>query len=151
MILDLKITNVSEFFSSVAEDLSVLFQKSNITFKYENLITSGMFKIDHLRIRRLCLNIAKNSLDLESRVTEFELSIQPEGSTLFLMMQDDGPGMSEEIKRKIFDSKIESNKPHGTGLGLSIVRKIVLAHGGELMITDRPTGGMRFTILLPLV
>ncbi|WP_051122365.1 sensor histidine kinase [Leptospira wolbachii] len=151
VILDLKITNVSEFFSSVAEDLSVLFQKSNITFKYENLITSGMFKIDHLRIRRLCLNIAKNSLDLESRVTEFELSIQPEGSTLFLMMQDDGPGMSEEIKRKIFDSKIESNKPHGTGLGLSIVRKIVLAHGGELMITDRPTGGMRFTILLPLV
>ncbi|MCG6143419.1 sensor histidine kinase [Leptospira bandrabouensis] len=150
IILDLKIINVNLFFSSVKEDLTILFQKSNITFKYQNRITTETFKIDPLRIRRLCLNIAKNSLDLNSEVTEFLLSIYSENSTLYIIMEDDGPGMSEDIKRNVFDSKIESNKPHGTGLGLSIVRKIVLAHGGELLMTDRPTGGMRFTILLPL-
>ncbi|TGM79645.1 ATP-binding protein [Leptospira bouyouniensis] len=150
-VLDLKLTDVKTFYLSIVDDLSILFQNSKIQFRHTNTSTNILIQIDTLRMRRLCIKIAKNSLDLGSNVSEFMFSIHSENSTLYMIFEDDGPGMSEEMKRRVLDSKIESKKPFGAGLGLSIVRKIVLAHGGELLLTDKPSGGIRFTILLPFI
>ncbi|TGL64950.1 sensor histidine kinase [Leptospira jelokensis] len=149
IVLDLKLTDINTLYLSIVDDLSLLFNNSRIQFRHSNSVSNLKIQIDSLRIRRLCINIAKNSLDLGSNITEFVLSLHSENSTLYLMIEDDGPGMSDEMKLRVLDSKIESKKTFGAGLGLSIVRKIVLAHGGELLLTDRPSGGLRFTILLP--
>lgn len=151
IVLDLKLTDVQTFYLSIVKDLSILFQNSSIQFRHKNTTSHLNIQMDFLRMRRLCLNIAKNSFEMESKVSEFVFSLHSENATLYMILEDDGPGMSEEMKRKVLDSKIESKKPYGAGLGLSIVRKIVLAHGGEILLTDRPTGGIRFTILLPLM
>ena len=61
---------------------------------------------------------------------------------------DDGPGVPEAEKERIFEP-FYSGKGDGTGLGLLISRKIVESYGGSLRATDRPGGGACFDILLP--
>jgi two-component system, NtrC family, nitrogen regulation sensor histidine kinase NtrY len=66
-----------------------------------------------------------------------------------LTVADDGPGIDRDLWDRIFDPYF-TTKSDGTGLGLAIVKKIVLQHGGEIQVGDRPSGGASFTIALPL-
>lgn len=67
----------------------------------------------------------------------------------FLVVQDNGPGMTPEIRARIFDPFF-STKAKGRGLGLSAVLGIVRAHAGGVSVASRPEQGTRFELLLPL-
>ena len=66
---------------------------------------------------------------------------------------DGGPGIPEQDLDRIFD-RFERAAPSrhfgGLGLGLYLSRRIVEAHGGAIRASNRPTGGARFTITLPM-
>jgi two-component system OmpR family sensor kinase len=69
---------------------------------------------------------------------------------------DDGPGLPPGFQAHAFErfhraEKARSRESGGTGLGLSIVRAIVEAHGGTADIVNRPEGGARATVRLPLI
>jgi nitrogen fixation/metabolism regulation signal transduction histidine kinase len=66
-----------------------------------------------------------------------------------LTVADEGPGIDRAARDRIFDPYY-TTKQGGTGLGLAIVKKIVLQHGGEIQVGDRPGGGASFSIALPL-
>lgn len=76
-------------------------------------------------------------------------AVEPSGAVR-IEVEDNGPGVPPEIRRRIFDPFFTS-KPHGqgTGIGLAFSLGIVEAHGGTLRLDDAPTGGARFTIELP--
>ena len=67
-----------------------------------------------------------------------------------IQVEDNGPGVAPEIRRRIFEPFFTS-KPQGqgTGIGLTFSLGIVEAHGGPLRLEDRPAGGACFTIELP--
>jgi two-component system nitrogen regulation sensor histidine kinase NtrY len=67
-----------------------------------------------------------------------------------LLVDDNGPGVTETVRDRIFDPYFTS-KEQGTGLGLAIVRKIMLDHGGDVRLDDKPSplGGARFVVTLP--
>jgi len=62
---------------------------------------------------------------------------------------DDGPGVPDEIRDKIF-FPFFTTKPQGSGLGLAIVRKIVDAHDGRIDVSAVPSNGTRFRVTLPV-
>jgi signal transduction histidine kinase len=68
--------------------------------------------------------------------------------TVMIDVADDGPGVPEEVKDRIF-SPFFTTKPRGSGLGLAIVRKIVDAHDGRIDVMARPYGGTCFRVTLP--
>ena len=77
------------------------------------------------------------------------LSVRPEGERALLDVADEGPGIPAEVRPRIFDPYFTTRRD-GTGLGLAIVRKIVLQHGGDVEVRERPGGGARFVVALPL-
>jgi signal transduction histidine kinase len=66
-----------------------------------------------------------------------------------LTLSDEGPGIDRALRERIFDPYF-TTKGTGTGLGLAIAKKIVLQHGGEIQVGERPGGGASFSIVLPL-
>ena len=68
---------------------------------------------------------------------------------LTINIDDDGPGIPE-AQRATLLKPFESNAPGGTGLGLAIAHDIIVAHGGSILLLDRPHGGLRVAIELPV-
>jgi signal transduction histidine kinase len=73
-----------------------------------------------------------------------------EGRSVIVQVRDNGPGVPEEQRHRVFDPFFTTRAPgEGTGLGLSIAFDIVREHGGELELGTAPEGGASFTIRLP--
>lgn len=71
-----------------------------------------------------------------------------------LVVEDDGPGIPEAERERVFDRFVRLDEARardagGSGLGLAIVREIVTAHGGTVAITSSPAGGARVVVRLP--
>ncbi len=66
-----------------------------------------------------------------------------------LDVDDDGPGVPEDLRDTVFDPYV-TTKTAGTGLGLAIVKKIVVEHGGSIVILTSPAGGARVRLRLPV-
>jgi signal transduction histidine kinase len=66
-----------------------------------------------------------------------------------IVVADRGPGMEPEVAGRVFEPYF-TTKERGTGLGLAIVKKIVLEHGGTIVVATHRGEGTRFTLTLPL-
>jgi signal transduction histidine kinase len=82
------------------------------------------------------------------------LSASRMGGELEILVDDDGPGIPEEERERIFEPfyRLDRSRDRATGgfgLGLSIASKAVKLHGGSLRVERSPLGGARFVIVLP--
>jgi K+-sensing histidine kinase KdpD len=70
----------------------------------------------------------------------------------FISVEDEGPGIPPDLRDRLFQKFQRSGGSHagGLGLGLSIVRGFVVAQGGAVTAENKPSGGARFTIFLPI-
>ena len=107
---------------------------------------------DRMLLRRAVTNLLKNAREAmrdASTASAPALSLRVVDRQAQLDVLDRGPGVSAEIRARIFDPYY-TTKHDGTGLGLSIVKKIVLDHGGTITVLDHEGGGADFRITLPL-
>ncbi|SHO50476.1 two-component system sensor histidine kinase NtrB [Desulfopila aestuarii] len=78
-----------------------------------------------------------------------EIKLSDSGDTIRITVVDNGPGVTEENRDKIFEPFFTS-RADGTGLGLAIVRQIITEHDGEITVDSGLLGGARFNVYLPL-
>jgi two-component system, NtrC family, nitrogen regulation sensor histidine kinase NtrY len=69
--------------------------------------------------------------------------------SVIVLIEDNGPGLPEKFKDKIFEPYFSTKEAHGTGIGLTIVQKTVYDHGGQISVENSELGGCRFKIELP--
>ncbi len=109
-------------------------------------------------LNQVFMNILANSIDAmeEARVKHKKtITIKTEiidGDSVVIRIKDDGPGMTEEVRQRLFDAFF-TTKPEGkgTGLGLSISHQIVVEkHGGKLECISVPGEGAEFLIEIPI-
>ncbi|MEY4578962.1 MAG: hypothetical protein RL701_3665 [Pseudomonadota bacterium] len=108
--------------------------------------------IDAMMLKRCLDNLVRNAAQaLESRPLPRKILIRSDrqGPTALLEVHDNGPGVPERDRGRIFDAYF-TTKGEGTGLGLPIVKKVVLEHGGEIVCGESTLGGASFRIELPL-
>ncbi len=107
-------------------------------------------------LRRVVINLIDNAQRYAR--TEVEVCVDTDGpGTGRLTVTDDGPGLPEQERERVFDRfyRVETSRSRdsgGTGLGLPIVREVVRAHAGTVELRARPDGldGLQAVVLLPL-
>ncbi|AWN39222.1 ATP-binding protein [Methylobacterium radiodurans] len=101
------------------------------------------------RLEQVLVNLLQNALDaVAGRPSRrVELRVTEAGEQVCLVVQDNGPGISESARAKIFDAFF-TTKPDGLGLGLAIARGIVEECGGTLGVEEAEGGGTVFRIAL---
>jgi signal transduction histidine kinase len=115
------------------------------TLEYEQVPT---LMGDYDRLCQLIENLFRNAVEhVDSDVTIRVGPLSTDDSTEFdgFYVEDDGPGIPEDIRDEVFDHGF-TTESDGTGFGLSVVRTIVGAHGWDVAVTSGPLGGARFEI-----
>ncbi len=110
---------------------------------------------DKTLLRRALANLVDNALEAAAeagRAPAVRITVEPRPGqqTVALVVDDNGPGVPPDKRRRIFDPYV-TFKASGTGLGLAIVRKIVIDHGGDVSTEQAPPplGGARFVVEIP--
>jgi PAS domain S-box-containing protein len=118
----------------------------------------GLEKVSMERtgIHRCLLNLVSNAIDacslegiMERKGVVTVRTDRTEGSAVRFQVIDNGTGMTEETKKKLFTGFFSTKGYQGTGLGLPVTQKIVKEHDGELSFESQSGEGTTFTVLLP--
>ena len=108
---------------------------------------------DRIALRRLLANLAENALTYGGNASISAARVDKDCGVI--TVDDDGPGIPEEELERLFEpfQRLESSRSRGTGgigLGLPIARSVARAHGGDVVLMNRPEGGVRARVTLPL-
>jgi two-component system nitrogen regulation sensor histidine kinase NtrY len=149
-----KVQKSPDNLAKLAKSTLFLYQEAhkNIAFSCREKTPIPIFSFDAEQIKRCLINLLDNAVAVlpDGGTIEIELSLDQEQENVFIMVHDDGPGISKENKLKLFEPYF-STKKTGTGLGLAIVSTIVSDHNGYIRVQDNTPTGSVFIIELPLL
>ncbi|SDB79749.1 Signal transduction histidine kinase [Raineyella antarctica] len=108
---------------------------------------------DRLQLVRVVRNLADNAV--RAATSRVVLSVAAEGAEAVVRVEDDGPGIPEDQRERVFERFVRLDEARnrddgGSGLGLAIVRELVALYGGSVAVDRSGLGGARFTLRLPL-
>jgi len=95
-------------------------------------------------------NLASNALNAAGESARLDWYLEARGEIINLTLEDDGPGVPEELQEKIFEPFF-TTRANGTGLGLAVVRAVIDAHRGTVELDPDYRDGARFILRLPLM
>jgi signal transduction histidine kinase len=103
-------------------------------------------------LERALRNIVENAVRYGGAA---RVRVAGDAAAATIVVDDDGPGIPDADLARVFEpfTRLEASRSRetgGVGLGLAIARTIVHAHGGEITLANRPEGGLRATLRLPL-
>lgn len=124
------------------------FQRIRIRITSEGL-TEGWF--DFRKLERVLLNLLLNACEaVPGETGRIEVGLRRVAEKLEIRVEDNGPGVSDVVREKLFAPFVSYGKENGTGMGLTVVQKIVQDHGGEVAVERTSAAGTTFRISLPL-
>jgi signal transduction histidine kinase len=143
---------VDEVIESIAVDAS------NRIVLYNTVPPNLSIDADRDQLFRVLTNLMRNAAQaLEQRESEgpdpkegiITLKAWREGTVVSMSVTDNGPGIPEHVRGRLFEAFQSSARPGGTGLGLTIAADLVRAHGGQLWLTSSGPEGTSFMMTLP--
>lgn len=145
--IQLKKVNAKEFFDDIYRLFSDQAKLKEIHF---NKLSDKSFeiKIDPELIKQSLMNLVQNAMDAVDKNGRVEINYFKKENNLIIQITDNGKGIPENIRNKIFDLYY-TTKPEGTGLGLSIVQKIVAEHKGTIEVFSEVNKYTKFKITIP--
>ena len=139
---------LSQVIDRVTSLLASQLRKKSIKLTVTGWEEGKTFFVDGEKLSQVFLNIILNGIDASPAKGEITIETVKNSSGYLISIKDNGPGIPEGVKDKIFEP-FYSSKEGGTGLGLSISRKIVESNGGTLTLSETESGGACFSVFLP--
>ncbi len=163
MTLNMERISLSEVIESIATIVQpqIKIKKQHFDIYVHDIVAENVY-CDSVRLNQVLLNLLSNAYKFTPEDGTIELSLWQEASPLgsshvrnHITVQDNGIGMSEEFKKKIFDSftredSTRVNKTEGTGLGMSITKYIIDSMHGTIGVDSEPGKGTKFHIAVDL-
>lgn len=146
--------NLNELVQRTVQMQAYPLRKSNITVDFLPEPTIPAIVADPNQLMQVFLNLLLNAEQAirESRekgTIRVRMGRKPD--SVWIVFQDDGPGIAAENLAHIFDPFFTTKRPgRGTGLGLSICKTVLREHGGNIEAASAPDGGAVFTLTLPV-
>jgi PAS domain S-box-containing protein len=109
--------------------------------------------VDAAKVERIVENLITNAVKHTPASSSIHIRLDAERKDLLLAVEDEGPGIADEYKARVFETfdrgpNTLSSAP-GAGIGLALVSRFAEVHGGRSWVEDRPGGGSSFRVLLP--
>jgi signal transduction histidine kinase len=148
-------TDVGQVLVEAAAELGVIADGHELSIDYSRAIVDGARD----ELHRLTLNLMENAIRHTPRGTQVRATVERVDGSVRLTVEDDGPGIPEDLRGRVFERFVRGAGDRGgsSGLGLSIVSAVAESHGGSVTFqspTSNGNGrrkcGTRFEVLLPL-
>jgi len=154
MQLNLQPELIEEIFAEALRHLDRRSAGHTITRELEDDLL--MAQTDARLIVQVIINLVNNAIKYTPAGSHILLSAHREGDMVKIAVADDGPGIPEGSKERIFDmfytgGNKRGDSRRGLGLGLALCRSIVTAHGGSIFVEENEPCGARFVFTLPAV
>ncbi|MGD9042408.1 MAG: ATP-binding protein [Desulfobacterales bacterium] len=137
----------------IVEETLALYREghSGINFKINNTSEIPILNIDRQQMKQALLNLIDNAIGALKGTGNITISVahDPILKKVRMEVADDGPGISNEDKTRLFQPNF-STKKTGMGLGLTIVNTIIADHNGMINVQDNTPRGAKFVIELPV-
>ncbi len=143
--------DLKELIGQTIQALRPKLEMQDATIQFETTGHHFTSSVDKLHTQGVLLNIIDNSLKYGVAPVDIRLSLREHEHTIQLAVQDNGPGIPEEYKDKVFDKffRVPTGNKHnikGFGLGLSYAAQVMQQHKGSIKVNNMPTGGCMFTL-----
>jgi signal transduction histidine kinase len=109
-----------------------------------------LINADPAQIHQVLVNLVVNSVQAMPNGGKLTIRTRPEGEYVALIVEDTGPGMTDDVRRRLFVPFFTTKDVgQGTGLGLSVAHGIVSQHGGRIDVETELGKGSTFIVRLP--
>ena len=124
------------------------FQRIRIRISGEGS-TEGWF--DFKKLERALLNLLLNACEVvPAESGKIDIGLRRKGESLEIRIEDNGPGIAEAVRDRLFEPFVSHGKENGTGMGLTVVQKILQDHGGDVAVEQTSASGTTFRVNIPL-
>lgn len=131
----------------VIADADIQDRSVEVSIEPESLTAS----VDAVMVERILDNLIGDAVKHTPPRTPIWVRARRRGRALLLVVEDAGPGVSEDMRGRVFEPFVrgEADRADGLGLGLHIVERFTVLHGGRVWVGERAGGGASFSVLLP--
>jgi two-component system sensor histidine kinase KdpD len=154
MTLKLEWQDVADLVHVTVTRLTKSLPKSQRDRQFSIHLPEGLplIQVDFRLFEHALSNLLLNAALYTPKEKAVEVRAWARANVLYLTVADEGPGIPEELREKIFEKfyRVPGTPAGGTGLGLSIAKSITELHGGKLSVKNRASGGAQFTFEFPL-
>ena len=134
----------------MANDNTSTKKKFDLFISYASKDKELYLNLDKTQIIRVITNLVKNAIQATESVENplIKVNVLTNKDTVTITVEDNGKGISEEVKDLIFEPKF-TTKTSGMGLGLPMIKNIIEAYDGTISFTSKENVGTVFTVVLP--
>lgn len=149
-ISQMRIQNLNSVLDELLEQLAEYVESRNVLI-YKKLGKDVKLNLDKKELFQAMYQIMKNACDAMPEGGKIFVTTEIENEFVKIKIKDNGLGIPESIKEKIFEPFMSQGKKIGVGLGLSISEKIITEHNGKIEVESDLGEGATFIILLPII
>jgi two-component system, OmpR family, sensor kinase len=141
-------TDLAQVVVEAAAELGPVSNNHELDVRADRAIVAG----SRDELHRLALNLMENAIKHTPPGTHIHAAVERSNGHVVLTVADDGPGIPDELRERIFErfTRGDGDRGGSFGLGLSIVRAVAESHDGTVVVApSAPGGGARFVVTLP--
>lgn len=143
--------SIGDLIEEALQLLRINFQNAGVQARFTAPDKPVEAKVDPVQFTQVVFNLLINALHASPPGKDIRIDLELENGEMLLRIRDFGHGMTEDVRKRIFEPFFSTKSPgDGSGLGLSVAHGIIKSHGGGIQVESAPQKGATFTVRLPL-